>query len=161
MMVPMSLPARRLNLPTEVVAEVVAVVAAEAIGTALVVVVAVVVAAADDVNTTVAALQERPTRKRKSTNRGVVMKARRNSRLRPLLQTMLPLNKLLPLRVGNPAEVVTTGHPAGVAVMTGLLEVVTLTGPPLPLPPPQTPKSPPSGLTVVPRIAKRKNKTIH
>ena len=90
MMVPMTLPARRvivssrnpsisplivlavhffpiqLNLPTEVVAEVVAEVAAEVTtevtGMVLVVAVAVVaVAAADDVNTTVAALQARRT----------------------------------------------------------------------------------------------------
>ena len=102
------------------------------------------------------------TRKRKSTNLGVVTKARPNSQLRLLPQTMLPLNKLLPLKAGNPVEVATTGHLVGVVAMTGVLEVATtLTGPPLPLPPPQTSKSPRSGLTAVPGIAKRKSKRIH
>jgi hypothetical protein len=61
-----------------------------------------------------------------------------------LLPTMSPLNNLPPPKIGVSVEV----------AMTGVLEVAILTGPPLLLPLPRTPKSLPSVLTAVPGIAK-------
>lgn len=98
-----------------------------------------VVPVADDGNSTVIALQARrthlhsvlkdreihpkplpATRKRRSTNLGVVMKARLNSRLR-LLLPMTPLpNKLPPQKIGEPAEVAMTGLPQEEEVLTGV-----------------------------------------
>jgi hypothetical protein len=154
------LPARRLYLPTETVAEVaVAVVVAAVVIEKALVEIKEASVAADDGNTTVIALQARLIRKKRSTNPGVVMKARRSSRLRPLLQMMPLLNRPLLPRVGIPV----------LAAMNGVLEVVEmhgvpnlaiLTGPLFPLRPTRTQKRLPSGLIAVQGTVKRKSQII-
>ena len=91
------------------------------------------------------------------------MKAKPNSRLRLLLQTMPLLNKRLPQKIGSPVEeVVILSGALRLAIPTGVLKVAPLTGPPLlPLQSPRrTPKSLPNGLTAVPGTVKRKSQTI-
>jgi len=109
------------------------------------------------------------TRTRRSTNLGVVMKARQSSRLRLLLPTMPLLKKSPPPpKNGEPVQVAMTGLLKVVilngvlkaATPSGVLRVVTLTGLLLPLPPPRMPKSLPSGLTDVLGIVKRRNQII-
>lgn len=169
-------PAKKPKILIRAVAEVVAVAAAEVIGMVTEVIEAVTVAEA--VNTIVAAGQAGPTRKRRSTNHGVVMKVKRSLRRRLLPPTMLLLKKP-PLQIigGLRAAAMTgtveaeveavmeveelTGPEAVVAILPGVLRVVVLTGPPPPPLPPPTPKNlpSPSGLTAVPGIAKKKNQT--
>ena len=111
------------------------------------------------------------TRKRRSTNLGVAMKARPSWRLRLRLPMMLLLNKLLLPRIGSPVEAVILSGvrkpaiPSGVRrlpILSGALKVAILTGPPLLLspPPPRTPRNLLSGLTAVPGTVKRKSQTI-
>ena len=93
------------------------------------------------------------------------MKAKPNSRLRPPPPTMPLLNKWLPPKIGSPVEEEEEEEiPSGAlrpAVPIGVLMLPPLTGPPLLLllSPRRMPKSPPSGLTAVPEIVKRKSQT--
>lgn len=70
--------------------------------------------------------------------------------------------KLLPLKTsGDPAGVVAMSGVPALVLLTGALKVVVvITGPPLLLHPLRMPKSLLSGPTAVPRIAKRRSKTI-
>ena len=113
------------------------------------------------------------TPKRRSTNLGAVMKARRSSRLRLLLPTMPLLNKLL-LPLKNGVLLLLKNGVLLLAAMPGVLPVVVavvveipgvpkpviLTGLPLPLHPTRMQKRPPSDPIAVQRTAKRKSKII-
>jgi hypothetical protein len=169
-------PAKKPKILIRAVAEVVAVAADEVIG--MVTEVIEVVTVAEAASTIVAAGQAGRTRKRRSTNLGVVMKAKRSLRRRLPPLTMLPLKKP-PLQIIGGLRAVgmtgkleaevemeveveeLTGPEAVVAILPGVLRVVVVTGaPPPPLPPP-TPKNlpSPSGLIAVPGIVKKKNQT--
>ena len=91
------------------------------------------------------------------------MKAKQNSQSRLLLPTMPLLSKLPPPKSGELAQVARTGQPVEEVILTGVLKVVILIGPPLPLPLPlpplRTPKNLPSGLIAVLGTAKRKSPT--